>query len=288
MTGWPALAAACAHNAAARVAFYVEAPSGAVEAGSVARTHLRALRRWPHALQLHDQRVTLTAAAASRPELLAEIHAALRDDGLIVAWRNEPFPLFDVRGRALGVSIERAATRFWGTLTLGAHCNGYVADAQGRPLSMWIAQRAFDKATDPGMLDNLVGGGVPAGQSPRDTVIREAWEEAGLAPPQLSRLAAGRVLRLLRDIPEGLQREWIHVYDLELPAGLSPANQDGEVAGFMLHPLPRAMALAAGGEMTVDASLVALDFGLRHHAFDPAEHDRLQRSAHDLLVGDAQ
>jgi 8-oxo-dGTP pyrophosphatase MutT (NUDIX family) len=288
MTGWPALLAARARDSAVRVPFFVQTPAGEAEAGSVARAHLGALRRWPQALHVDDTRVTLSAFALKRSELLATIHEALRADGLIVAWRNEPFPLFDVQGRALGVSIERAATRFWGTLTLGAHCNGYVADAQRRPVSMWIAQRAFNKATDPGMLDNLVGGGVPAGQSPRDTVIREAWEEAGLAPPRLSRLAAGRVLRLLRDIPEGLQREWIHVYDLELPAGLAPANQDGEVAGFTLHPLPRAMALAASGEMTVDASLVALDFGLRHCVFDTAQHDRLQRCAQDLFVGDAQ
>ncbi len=64
-------------------------------------------------------------------------------------------------------------------------------------------------------------------------MVREAWEEAGLTPPQMQRLTRGRVLRLLRDIPEGLQREWIHVYDLALPAGLEPTNQDGEVAELL-------------------------------------------------------
>ena len=109
----------------------------------------------------------------------------MRAEGLIVAWRDEAFPLFTVQGDPVGVAIERAATRFWGSLTLGAHCNGYVADEHGKPAFLWIAQRSFSKATDPGKLDNLVGGGVPAGQSPRDTVVREAWEEAGLTPPQL-------------------------------------------------------------------------------------------------------
>ena len=123
-----------------------------------------------------------------------------------------------MHGEQVGVSIERAAARFWGSLTLGAHCNGFVADTSGRPSRLWIARRSFSKATDPGKLDNLVGGGVPAGQSPRDTVVREAWEEAGLTSAQLQCLARGRVVKLLRDIPEELQREWIHVYDLALPA----------------------------------------------------------------------
>jgi 8-oxo-dGTP pyrophosphatase MutT (NUDIX family) len=288
MPDWPALVAARACDGAARVPFFVSTPAGPIEAGAVARAHLPALRRWPQALQVHDNRVTLIAAPDAWPDSMRTINNALRADGLIVAWRDESFPLFDVNGRALGVSIERAATRFWGTLTLGAHCNGYVAAADGRPQQMWIAQRAFDKATDPGKLDNLVGGGVPAGQSPRDTVIREAWEEAGLETQQLAQLAPGRVLRLLRDIPEGLQREWIHVYDVELPAGLTPNNQDGEVAAFMLHALPQAIDLAAGHEMTVDASLVALDFALRHRALDAAAHNRLQHAAHDLFVGHAQ
>ena len=77
--------------------------------------------------------------------------------------------------------IERAAARFWGTLTFGAHANGYVADAQGRPTHLWIARRSTHKATDPGKLDNLVGGGVPHGQTPFETLVREGFEEAGLA-----------------------------------------------------------------------------------------------------------
>jgi hypothetical protein len=88
---------------------------------------------------------------------MARMNDSLRAEGLIVAWRDEPFPLFSVRGEPVGVSIERAATRFWGSLTLGAHCNGYVADAAGRPEHLWIARRSSTKATDPGRLDNLVG-----------------------------------------------------------------------------------------------------------------------------------
>ena len=75
--------------------------------------------------------------------------------------------------------MERAAARFWGSLTLGAHCNGWVAGPGGRAAMLWIGRRAPHKATDPGRLDNLVGGGVPDGQSPDEALWREGWEEAG-------------------------------------------------------------------------------------------------------------
>lgn len=281
------MAAACAHDPAARVPFAVQLDGSTVAAGSVARHHTRALRRWPQWVHMSEQRVTLVARTAERAEALATMNDALRADGLVVAWRDEPFPLFDVHGRALGVPMERAATRFWGTLTLGAHCNGYVADAHGRPAQLWIARRAPTKATDPSRLDNLIGGGVPAGQSPHDTVVREGWEEAGLLPEQMRGLQRGRVLRLLRDIPEGLQREWIHVYDLALPTTVTPRNQDGEVAELALHDMARALALAATREMTVDASLVTLDFALRHRLFDPAMHAALGGAAAELFAGPA-
>lgn len=286
MKPWPAIAAARAHDSDARTPFKLAQPGAAAWlVGSVARTHLRALQRWPQWLHADEHGVTLHCAQAARADALAAMHDTLRRDGLIVSWRDEPFTLFTVDGRDTGVAIERAAARFWGSLTLGAHCNGYVADARGRPAQLWIARRSFTKATDPGKLDNLVGGGVPKGQSPRDTVVREAWEEAGLEPPQMRALARGRVIELLRDIPEGLQREWIHVYDLALPAGVTPRNQDGEVAELQSHPLPHALALAASDAMTVDASLVTLDFALRHRLL--GDDAALAAAAAPLFAGQA-
>lgn len=261
----PALAAARARDAAARVPFGVDGRT----VGSVARAHLPALRAWPAWLAVSDDGVVLTAT--DRDAALAVINAALREQGLIRAWRDEIFALFDPVTVTPLARMERAAARFWGSLTLGAHANGFVAGADGRPAQLWIAQRAFTKPTDPGLLDNLVGGGVPDGQSPLQALVREGWEEAGLTPAQMQAAQPARVLRLHRDIAEGLQREDLHAFDLALPPGLLPRNQDGEVAGFRLLPVADALALAAGTAMTVDAALVTLDFGLRHGLFAPAK-----------------
>ena len=99
--------------------------------------------------------------------------------------------------------------------------------------------------------------------------MREAWEEAGLPASLAAGAVPVRQLRIERDIPEGLQREWLHAFDLELPAGLEPENQDGEVQGFRLLPVADALELALGSSMTVDAALVTLDFGFRHGLLAP-------------------
>jgi 8-oxo-dGTP pyrophosphatase MutT (NUDIX family) len=259
--------------AAGRVPCFVLDGARSRAVGTVARAHLAALRAWPRFVAVDAHGVTLVAA--DRDAALAEMHTALRAQGLIRAWRDEAITLLDPRTHEVLATMERAAARFWGTLTLGAHANGYAADRQGRPVSLWIAQRAFEKATDPGLFDNLIGGGVPAGQTPLEALQREGWEEAGLSPTQMQGAVPAGVLRLHRDVAEGRQLEDLHAYDLALPHTAQPHNQDGEVAGFQLLPVAEALNLAASGAMTVDAALVTLDFGRRHGLLPAAEAQAL-------------
>jgi 8-oxo-dGTP pyrophosphatase MutT (NUDIX family) len=242
--------------------------------GSVAAAHLRALGAWPRWLRVADVGVDLLAAAPERDAALAEINHALRAEGLIRAWRDEPFAVPDPASGTMLATMERAAARFWGTLTYGAHATGFVASADGRPSHLWVAQRSPHKATDPGCFDNLIGGAVPAGQTPRQTLVREGFEEAGLGPAQVAPAWPAGVLQLERDIPEGLQHEWLYSFDLELPPGLEPRNQDGEVAGFTLMSIDEAAELAAGQAMTVDAALVTIDFLQRHRRLDDPQAAR--------------
>jgi 8-oxo-dGTP pyrophosphatase MutT (NUDIX family) len=244
-----------------RVPFYV----GRERAGSVALQHLAPLQAWPQWLRVAAGAVHLHTPAAQRTEVLATINTALREQGFVAAWRDETFAITGLHTGALLASTERAACRFWGSLTLGVHVNGYQASDQGRPTHLWIAQRSANKATDPGLRDNLVGGGVPQGQSPFDALLREAWEEAGLQPDQVKQgLHTGPVLRISRALPEGWQLEDVHCFDVRLPASWSPTNQDGEVQGFACLPVADALVLARSGAMTVDAARVTLNFLQRH------------------------
>ena len=265
---WPALAASF-RRAVRRVPFVIDG----VSVGSVAEAHLDALHGWPQALRIDARRVQLMAA--DRDAALANINAALREQGLIVAWRDETYAVVERLGAPPFALIERAASRFWGTLTFGAHANGYVADAAGRPTHLWIARRALGKATDPGKLDNLVGGGVPFGQTPFETLVREGFEEAGLSAELMRRATPGSVIELACDIAEGFMHEQLHSFDLRLPADVTPINQDGEVAELRCLPVAEAIELAAADAMTVDAALVTLDFALRHRLLGGDEHARL-------------
>ena len=66
---------------------------------------------------------------------------------------------------------------------------------------------------------------------------------------------------------DGLQVETLFVHDLALPPDFVPLNQDGEVSGHRLVDLGEAARLAAQedgpDEVTIDASLVVLDYLLR-------------------------
>jgi 8-oxo-dGTP pyrophosphatase MutT (NUDIX family) len=180
-----------------------------------------------------------------------ELHVVMRQlqkDGLIPGWRDEQYRVEEL------FEIERAAARPFGLTTYAVHVNGLVADR------MWIARRSAAKPIDPGMLDNLVGGGMTAGLSQEQVLVKEAWEEAGI-PAEIARTATrGGMVKILREVPEGVQSEVIYAYDLELPSTFEPVNQDGEVSGFQLIPIEEVFRLK---DMTHDAMLVARDYQSR-------------------------
>ncbi|MEK7863086.1 MAG: NUDIX domain-containing protein, partial [Chloroflexota bacterium] len=158
--------------------------------------------------------------------------------------------------------LERAAMRFFGLTSSAAHLNGFVL--QNEMPAIWIARRAASKAIDPGMLDTLVAGGVPSGQDPWQTLLRECGEEAGMARALAEKARPAGVLRVCREVPEGLHSEILYVHDLALPPDFTPRNTDGEVSEFLALDPAQLLTRIARGEMTVEAGLVAVDFVLRH------------------------
>jgi 8-oxo-dGTP pyrophosphatase MutT (NUDIX family) len=243
------------------------------DAGWVRRDLAEHLRAWPGLFRFDDASVSLSPLLGSEPErtaALTPVIARLAAEGIIRGWRDERYAVVESLGAPPLAFMERAAARFFGVLTFAAHCNGLTR--RGDDIRMWIARRSAAKPIDPGMLDNLVGGGVAHGLSVRDTLAKEGWEEAGIPAGMTGRATPGRSLRVLREVAEGCQQEHICVHDLELPPGFEPVNRDGEVAEFRLCPLPGVIELIAAGELTVDAGLVALDFLFRRGALREAEY----------------
>ena len=130
---------------------------------------------------------------------------ALAAEGALSAWRNERYEVRATGATPPAFLLERAAARYFGVRTRAVHVNGLVDTDPGA--AMWIARRSATKAIDPGRLDNLVGGGLAAGTTVRGTLVKEAWEEAGIDAAPASRATEASVLRIRRLQPDGLQHE---------------------------------------------------------------------------------
>ncbi len=221
------------------------------------------LRAWPSVFKIAAEEIQLRPAAeAALSAQLAEVASALARDGVVRGWRGETYAVRAKEGGAPLFHLERAAMRFFGLTSAAAHLNGYAIENKNP--SIWIARRAATKAIDPGMLDTLVGGGVPSGEDAWRTLLRECGEEAGIPVALAEKAQPAGTLRVCREVPEGLHSEILYVHDLALPADFTPRNSDGEVSEFLPLDAEALLERIAAGEMTVEAGLVAVDFVLRH------------------------
>lgn len=231
-------------------------------------TRTRRIARFADVFTTAGDHIAFVSALDSpklRSEAIASVAVGLAAEGLLSPWRNELYAVAPALGAPPWFLLERAAARYFGVATWAVHVNGIVGE--GPTQRMWLARRSATKAIDPGMLDNLVGGGVAAGASVATTLAKEAWEEAGIPAGLAAQARPGGTVRVSRDRPDGLQRETIHIRDLSLADDFVPANQDGEAVAHRLVALgdaARLIALTKGPDVvTADASLVVLDYLVR-------------------------
>ncbi|WP_280152401.1 NUDIX domain-containing protein [Piscinibacter sp. XHJ-5] len=165
-------------------------------------------------------------------------------------WRDEALAVVAADGAPVG-RIERAAVRPLGIATRAVHLVGATPSGE-----VWIQQRAFDKAVDPGRWDTLMGGMVGAEETIDQTLERETWEEAGLRLVQLRDLGHFGRTRVRRPVSDGYMVEHIDMFEACVPEGIAPANQDGEVERFDRVGLEALGEKLARGDFTVEAALV--------------------------------
>jgi 8-oxo-dGTP pyrophosphatase MutT (NUDIX family) len=210
--------------------------------------------------------ITVSAEAVQvdpgQPDSLTRAARTLCDRG-ILHWRNEAF---DVRAGEAGpvlTTVDRGALPAFGILAHGVHLNGLVRRDGG--LHVWVAKRAADKLLDPGKLDHLVAGGVPAGLSPIETLVKEAGEEAGIDAGTTRRAILVGHVRYAMDRPEGLRRDVLHCYDLELPDSFQPVPTDGEIEHFELWPIERVYETVRDTDaFKFNVNVVLIDLFRRH------------------------
>ncbi len=186
--------------------------------------------------------------------------------------RGEMFPVMADWSHKPLAEIDRAALPWFGLRGFGVHANGFVRKKDG--LYLWIAERSQSHAIDPGKLDNFIGGGMSLGYSPQETLVKEAWEEAGV-PKELALSAKPEgALYYKVELMGGLRNDTLFIYDFELPEDFTPRNTDGEVSAFKLMPFREVATLVyTTDRFKFNCTLVIIDFLLRHRLIDPAHEE---------------
>ncbi len=190
-------------------------------------------------------------------------------------FRDEAFDVRAVPDGPVLAQIDRGAVPLLGVQAEGVHLNGLVRRPDG--LWVWVARRAAHKLLDPGKLDHLVGGGVPAGLSPWETLVKEADEEAALPPALIAEAVPVAQLGYAMEYSGGLRRDRLHCYDLVLPESFVPRPQDGEVEAFELRPLRAVLdEVRRSDAYKFNVNLVLIDLFLRAELLDTAERRHLR------------
>ena len=196
-------------------------------------------------------------------QLFARFAKDTYEEGLLWSWVGEPFPVKASVTDPTRFVMERTLTAPLGCLTFGVHLNGYVRTHKG--IELWVAKRSEQKPTFPGKLDNMVGGGQPAGLGLFENLLKECFEEAGISETQASQSIATGTISYRHTDGRGLKRDILYCYDLELPDSFVPVCQDGEVESFERLPIDDVLSLIETTDVfKYNCNLVIIDFAIRH------------------------
>ena len=252
------------------------------QVGWIHREFAPALAPFSEIFERGDVAISLSPELADYRARTDSVDAALRmidQGGWFSRWRDEPYPVGGGFHRPPLFEMERAAVPRFGVPAYGVHINGYVRD--GDDILMWIARRADDKPTYPGMLDNMIAGGQPIGIGLMENVIKEAAEEAGVPPELAAKARSVGALSYRHEEDNTLKPDVMFIYDLELPADFVPVNTDGETAEFRLLLVEDVLQITADtADFKFNCAVVNIDFFIRHGVLRPEDPDYV-----DILRG---
>lgn len=209
----------------------------------------------------------------TRSEALGSILSHWRENKaftILAGWRNESYPIYDPAGD-LYAGIERAGAPLFGIVAHCVYLIGYSFVGQEKAMKLWIPRRSRTKQTYAGMLDVTVAGAMVVGESARDCVSREAFEEASL-PIEAVMEHADEVARvsyfaLNTGNPkhgggeEGLcLPEAGVVYEMRLEESVQLKPRDGEVEEFYCWGVQEVIEALERGEFKSNSGAVMVDW----------------------------
>ncbi|XP_029362679.1 thiamine pyrophosphokinase 2 [Echeneis naucrates] len=206
-----------------------------------------------------------------RSEAVEAVLQALRQEGSLSrlrGWRDEKYDVMPKFSVPPLMWMERAATSLFGVKRYGVHINGYVVSDSGE-VSMWLARRSPHKQTYPGLLDNVVGGGLAAGIGIKQTLVKECQEEACIPAAIAEKARPVTTISYTYQDDGEVFAECQFVFDLELPLEFKPRVGDGEVQDFYLLSIDKVKELLSTDDFKPNSSMVVLDFLIRHSYIEP-------------------
>ena len=247
--------------------------------GWMKRSFTEHLAQWPEYFSVRARGVGMLGdfeTPLHRSVAIAEVVESLATETVINGWRGELVTVAESFYSPPLFHIERAASRYFGLTMYASHLNGLTM--RGDEPYMWLSTRADNKSVDPGKLDNLAAGRIARGMGAFDTLVKESFEEAGIAREQAITAHGAGVVRCKREVDEGMHHEIMFVHDILLPEHFVPQNNDGEVSAFQCVPIAEILTRLEDDpyEFTVDAALVALDCLIRRGFFTSDRKDYLE------------
>jgi 8-oxo-dGTP pyrophosphatase MutT (NUDIX family) len=233
------------------------------------------LLRYPDVFRVTPDEVDFTHPSRDPDARTDAFDAVVRDLnrlGAITNRRGEAFAVVADDGRSTLFTIDRAAVPVFGIRASGVHVNGFVRCDTG--LHMWIGRRSKHKHLAPNKLDQIVAGGKAATHTILETLIKEGEEEANLPGDLARRAVPVGIVTYSAEIDEGLRRDTLHIFDIELPQTFVPKNNDGEIAEFFLLPIDEIQQIVKETtDFKFNCALVVIDFLIRHGFIDSDDPD---------------
>lgn len=209
-----------------------------------------------------------------RRDAINRLLSAEREKGtfrVLKKWTGERFPIFGPN-RELVADIERSASALFGIVTYGVQLIAYREDEDG--LFIWAGRRSPQKTLYPNRLGVTVGGSLPAGETPYECLIREAYEEAGLESQLVEShaVSVGTISYVTSSETKttsggesGLMRAEVqHTYDMKVGKDVIPTPNDMEASNISLYSVDEIKRSLDDLEFTPANACLMLDFFIRH------------------------
>jgi hypothetical protein len=244
--------------------------------GLVRCDNAEALRAFPDVFRVTADKVELAARgdADAITRAVDRVVDALVAEKQIPKTRNETFDVSVNWGAPPIFRLDRGAVPFFGTRAYGVHLNGYRSN--GSELLLWIGRRAPNKSVAPDKLDNIVAGGIGNGHGLIETLVKEADEEAAIAPDLIAQAVPAGAVSYRMETALGIRDDVLFVYDLDLPTDFRPKNRDGEFADFLLMPAGAVLErIRSTDDFKFNVNLVILDFAVRRGILLPDDPEYL-------------